>query len=362
MTYIVTVEVGLPGGAAELGPLQRVGAVALLEDGFRAVDTARAPADLRVDLVDSVVAVHPRGALLKVVVGAPALEAAERAVRFLVEGLLERSELLADWPIERCEVVLHSKAALESLEAAEGPDAPPADPAARKARHSEPPARADAGIGYDEDAEARGARRQMLGLAGELRAFPPAVFGGRAEEDARLAAGALVWATGVLVDQLFEDVQTLSEEDTTVAECDSPLWHLQALPARYALQYDSLFARRFLVTVIALTTRFTDGTFEHLSCVAEELALKLLLDEVHVALETFGLLADEVAAALATFAGTVYEDLDHAWLYDDSMDGIHESPVGDALAVSPMRCAQWFTPFDKDRHVHPYAAGERDAD
>ncbi|MEU5179548.1 hypothetical protein AB0G49_05785 [Streptomyces longwoodensis] len=362
MTYIVTVDVGLPGGVPELGPLQRVGAVALLEDGFRAVDTARAPADLRVDLVDSVVAVHPRGALLKVVVDAPALEAAERAVRFLVEGLLERSELLADWPIERCEVVLHSKAALESLEAAEGPDAPPADPAARKARHSEPLARAGAGIGYDEDAEAQGARRRMLALADDLRAFPPEAFGGRAEEDARLAAGALVWATGVLIDQLFEDVQTLAEEDTTVAECDSPLWHLEALPARYALQYDSLFARRFLVTVIALTTRFTDGTFTRLSCVAEELALKLLLAEVHVTLETFGLLTADVSAALATFADTVYEDMHHEWLYDDSTDGIDESPVGDALGVSPMRFAEWFTPFDKTRHVHPYATGDRDAD
>ncbi|MFI1376946.1 hypothetical protein ACH4UY_33720 [Streptomyces longwoodensis] len=359
MTYIVTVDAGLPEGVPELGPLQRVGAVALLEDGFGSVDTARAPADLRVDLVDSVVAVHPRGALLKVVVDAPALEAAERAVRFLVEGLLERSELLADWPIERCEVVLHSKAALESLEAAGGPDAPPADPAARKARHSEPPRGTGAGIGHDADAEAQGARRQMLGLADALRSFPPATFGVRAEDDARLAAGALVWATGVLVDHLFEDVQTLSEEDTTVAECDSPLWHLEALPARYALQYDSLFARRFLVTVIALTTRFTDGTFRRLSCVAEELALKLLLDEARVTLETFGLLGDGVSIALETFADTVHEDMDHTWLYDASLDGIDESPVGNALGVRPLRFKEWFTPLDKGRHVHPYATDDQ---
>lgn len=184
----------------------------------------------------------------------------------------------------------------------------------------------------------------MLGLADALRSFPPATFGVRAEDDARLAAGALVWATGVLVDHLFEDVQTLAEEDTTVAECDSPLWHLEALPARYALQYDSLFARRFLVTVIALTTRFTDGTFRRLSCVAEELALKLLLDEARVTLETFGLLGDDVSTALETFADTVHEDMDHTWLYDDSLDGIDESPVGNALGVRPLRFKEWFTP------------------
>ncbi len=45
-----------------------------------------------------------------------------------------------------------------------------------------------------------------------------------------------------------------------------------------------------------MTTRFTDGSFQQLSCVAEELALKLLLTETNVTLETFGLLDDGVSA------------------------------------------------------------------
>jgi hypothetical protein len=113
-----------------------------------------------------------------------------------------------------------------------------------------------------------------------------------------------------------------------VAECDQPLWLLDDLPPRYALQYDVRFARRFLVTAIALTTRFTEGSFQQLSCVAEELALRLLLTTAEVTLQTFGLLSDEVSAALECFADVVYEDLDHEWLYDDSKDGIDESPSG----------------------------------
>lgn len=361
-----------------MDPLQRVGAVALIEDGFDSVEAIEGPDGVEVGLLDSIVAVHPEGALLKVVVDAPALEMAESAVRSIVEELLERSELLADWTIARCEVALHPKLALESLDAADGPDIPPSDPAARKARHGEHPAAGSGEDQYDAEAKAEEVRQHMLALAGELRSFSPVMFGVPDEEeneeaeegeggfsvspeDARLAAGALVWATDVLVDQLFQDVQTLTEEETTAAECDGHLWHLEDLPARYALQYDSLFARRFLVTVVAMTTHFTDGSFQRLSCVAEELALRLLLNETHVTLETFGLLDDGVSAALEVFADNVYEDMDHEWLYDDSMDGIDESPIGEVLRVAPMGFKAWFAPFNRGRYVHPYAADEPEA-
>jgi hypothetical protein len=376
VTYVVTVDVHLPEGAPEMDPLQRAGAVALIEDGFDSVEAIEGPDSVEVDLLDSIVAVYPGGALLKVFVDAPALEFAEDAVRSVAGELLERSDLLADWRIERCEVALHPELAQESLEAADSPDAPPGDPAARKARHSELPSSGGVEEEYDAEAKAEEVRQRMLALADDLRSFSPVMFGALDEEDeeaedgeeglsvspedARLAAGALVYASDIFVDELFEDVQTLTQEDTNVTECDGPLWHFEELPARYALQYDGLFARRFLVTVIAMITRFTDGSFQQLSCVAEELALRLLLNEAHVTLETFGLLDDGVSAALEAFADNVYEDMDHEWLYDDSVDGIDESPVGEALGVAPMGFKAWFTPFSKDRYVHPYAADERE--
>ncbi|MEU6110656.1 hypothetical protein ABZ853_19905 [Streptomyces albidoflavus] len=374
MTYVVTVDALIPKNTPEMDPLQRTGAVALIEDGFASVEAIDGPDGMEVDLLDTIVAVYPGGALLKVFVDAAALEFAEEAVRSVVGELLERSELLADWQIERCEVELHPELAQESLAAADGPDAPPDDLADRKARHTERPTAEDDSESYDAEAEAEAVRSQMLALADELRSFPPVMFGvlddeGDEEEedaiefavspeDAKLAAGALVYATDILVDELFQDVQTLTQEDTTAAECDGPLWHFEDLPERYALRYDARFARRFLVTVIAMTTRFTDGSFKQLSCVAEELALKLLLTETNVTLETFGLLDDGVSAALDSFADNVYEDMDHEWLYDDSMDGIDESAVGEALGVAPMAFRAWFTPFNEGRYVHPSAADE----
>ncbi|GAA4304323.1 hypothetical protein GCM10023086_21410 [Streptomyces venetus] len=356
MTYVVTVDARIPEGTPEMDPLQRAGAVALIEDGFDSVEDIEEPGDGgEADLIDSIVAVHPGGAHLKVFVDAPALELAEEAVRLVVAELLEQSELLADWRIERCEVELHPELAQESLDAADGPDAPPDDPADRKARHSERPRAEDDTEDYDAEANAETARGRILTLAAELRSFPPAMFGA-SPENASLAAGAVVYATDVLVDELFQDVQTLATGATTAAECDSPLWRIDDLPERYALQYDARFARRFLVTVIAMTTRFTDGSFQRLSCVAEELALRLLLHETKVTLETYGLLDDGVSAALDSFAGNVYEDMDHEWLYDDSMDGIDDSDAGAALGVTPMAFKTWFTPFEEGRYVHPSAA------
>ncbi|WP_449487425.1 hypothetical protein, partial [Streptomyces griseorubiginosus] len=322
MTYVVTVDTRIPEGTPEMDPLQRAGAVALLEDGFQSVKSLEGADGAEAELLDSIVAVHPDGALLKVFVDAPALEFAEDAVQVLVDELLERSELLADWRIERCEVELHQDLAKESLDAADGPDVPPDDPAARKARHTQPPAGERVGEEYDADVRAKSVRNRMLELADRLRSFPPAALGvldgaeGREDEaagfsvspeGAALVAGALVLATDVLIAELFEDVQVLTQEDSSVAECEGPLWHLERLPDRYALRYDALFARRFLVTVIALTTRFTDGSFRRLGCVAEELALRFLLREATATLEVYGLLDDDVAA-LDAFAGHVFED------------------------------------------------------
>lgn len=371
MTYVVTVDTRIPEGTPEMDPLQRAGAVALLEDGFQSVRSLEGADGAEADLLDSIVAVHPDGALLKVFVDAPTLEFAEDAVQVLVDELLERSELLADWRIERCEVELHQDLAKESLDAADGPDVPPDDPAVRKARHTQHPTGERVGEDYDADVRAKSVRNRMLELADQLRAFPPAAFGvldgeegqgGEAggfavsPEGAGLVAGALVLATDVLVAELFEDVQVLTQEDSSVAECEGPLWHLERLPDRYALRYDALFARRFLVTVIALTTRFTDGSFRRLGCVAEELALRFLLREATATLELYGLLDDDVSAALAAFASHVFGDMDHEWLYDGSADGDEEETVGTALGIELVAFEEWFTPFDEGRYVHPSVA------
>ncbi|TXS19603.1 hypothetical protein EAO71_33870 [Streptomyces sp. ms191] len=398
MTYVVTVETHTPEGAPELDELHRVGATALLRQGFDAVAGIEGPDGTDVDLIDTLVEVHPSGAVLQVFVDATSLELAEEAVGSVTEEVLERSELLADWVVRSSEVKLHTDRARESLEAAEGPDAPPSDLEARRARHT-----AGAASAAERAADGTDHRAGFRATAGRLRAFGPDAFGvrlpeqgpargeadagaprggtaavaegvgepgtdrggaagsataGVSPESAEVAAGAIVHAAELLVDELFDDVQVLAEEDANAAACEGHLWHLGDLPPRYALQYDERFARRFLVTAVALTTRFTDGGFRRLGCVAEQLVLKLLLEQAHITLDLYDLLDDGVVAALEVFAAGVYEDRDFEWLYDDSMDGIDEDPAAESLGITPMAFGTWFMPFHEDRYVHPYAADD----
>ncbi|WP_338492483.1 hypothetical protein [Streptomyces sp. SJL17-4] len=411
MSYVVTVETCLPDNAEELDALQQVGASALLEHGFDAVEGIEGPGGVEVDVLETIVAVHPRGSIVKVFVHAPSLETAEDAVGSVAAEVLERSELLADWVVESSEVKLHIDLTRESLAAADGPDAPPSDLRARRAHHTAGADPADAtrltditditGItdvtnlteltditdrtdlddltdltaladladaaggadgSEDDDQDRADLDAQIRALAPRLVSFGP-LF---ASEAAELAAGALVYASEVLIDELYDDVRTLADEETNVAECRAELWHLTELPPRYGLAYDELFARRFLVTAIALTTRFTDGSFRQLGCLAEELVLKLLLQQAHSTLDLYGLLSDEVAESLERFADEVYEDMDFEWLYDDARDGVDEDPApagpdGTPLAgpeVTPLAIGTWFTPFDDERYVHPYAVDE----
>ncbi|MFJ3901619.1 hypothetical protein [Streptomyces sp. NPDC090025] len=343
MTYVVTVETCIPDDAPDLDALGRFGAVVLIERGFGSVAGAEGPDGVEVDVLDVVVAARPRGAEVTVTVLAPALEAAEDAVGAVAQEVLDRAEQLTGWLVVTSEVRLQPERVQESLAAADGPDAPPSDPAARRARHTAArpggPDDHDDGTWSEIGEDAPDPETEIRAMAGRLRSFPPAAFGA-SPDTAELAAGALVHAAEVLIDELYDDVQTLADEDTDVAACQSHLWHLDRLPARHAAHYDEPFARRFLVTAVALTTRFTDGGFHHLGCLAEELVLRFLLDQARVALDLYGLLDDDVETALERFRAHVH-----------AADG---TPADEA--PDPLGFGTWFTPYGADRYVHPYAA------
>jgi hypothetical protein len=92
--------------------------------------------------------------------------------------------------------------------------------------------------------------------------------------------------------------------------------------------------------------------------VAEELLLRFLLVKAEVVADTYGLLDDGIQAAWDAFADEAYEDMDHEWLYQPEMDGIEQDPALAHLGIAPMGVKDWFTPFNEERYVHPYAANE----
>ncbi|WP_405584803.1 hypothetical protein [Streptomyces sp. NBC_01190] len=376
MTYVVTVDTEIPVGASELDPLQREGVINLLDKHLDALEAVEGPDGVKVDVFERVIAVHPGGALLKIFVDAPALEFAEDAVHAAMTDVLERSELLADWTITRCQVELHPDLAQRSLDAADGPDAPPDDPAERTGRHGAsgpvPLADADVADAADDvadadDADDEGMRRMLRALAPRLKAFPLAAFGcagpegddaGRSpvgREAAETAAGALVHAIDLLVDELFSDLARLERDGPDVGESAAPFMLLDELPEQYVHHYDVGFVRRLITTAVTMTGRLVQPHFGQLTCVAEELLMRLLVAQAEVTAELHGLHGEELTSALRIFVEHVYEDMGHQWLYEPPPDEPDEDPALAHLDLAPMDIEDWFTPSHTDRHVHPYA-------
>ncbi|KQV04423.1 MULTISPECIES: hypothetical protein [unclassified Kitasatospora] len=372
MSYAVTVDTSRPEGTPELDELQRAGVIHLLGERLDAVDVLEGEAGEIVDVTDHFIGVHPEGALLKVFIDAPTLEDAEAAVEALIGDILEHCEPLAGWSIDKCEVELHLDSAKESLDAADGPGVPPSDLGVRAAtHHMHRTVAAERPGPSDEDRAAM--RATLRALAPQLAGIGLASLGhltpedvendeewgeefNVAVEDAELAAGALFYSVDILLDELFEDIDTL-RDSPNAAQCDGGLLQLEGLPAQFAHLYTPLFARQLVVTAVDLTARLCRLGFVQLSSVAEELLLRLLLETTEATLDIHGLLDDGAQEALNSFRESVYEDLDHEWLYQSAMDGIDQDPAAALLGISSRGVDDWFTPFNAGRPVHPYVTG-----
>ncbi|MGW5099198.1 hypothetical protein [Streptomyces sp. NPDC004100] len=157
------------------------------------------------------------------------------------------------------------------------------------------------------------------------------------KESAEIAAGALIYAIDLLVDELFTDLAALEEDGPTVARSNATFMILDDLPPHLADAYTVLFTRRLTVTAITLTSRLTRPPFGPPTCVAEKLLLGSLLTQAEVTADLYGLLTDEVAKALENFATTL------------------NTPTSHPTPESP---ESWFNPFTEECRVHPYAANE----
>jgi hypothetical protein len=193
---------------------------------------------------------------------------------------------------------------------------------------------------------------ELLSVAGLEQADPDAR--GEALRDATRLAGCMVVAAEHVTDGLFADITTLrtAHERGEAVDIDD-LDVISLLPRRFAARYDALFAQKFLVALTDMTTRITAGWTE-LSCVAQELAVRVWLDHVD-----FG--ADAAGVALEDgWRGEVeeylFEDVDHEYLYNPAMDGFEtDEDFAGPPGMAPMRFEDWFVPFNDDRHLPVYA-------
>lgn len=165
-------------------------------------------------------------------------------------------------------------------------------------------------------------------------------------------AGCLIHASVIVVDQLIDDITKLREHRDDAEASIDDTWVLSDLPSRFAGKYDSLFAQKFLVALVDVTTRFT-RSWQPLSCVAQELGLRILLDRVEIVADSADVVLDD--GWRADLEELLFEDLDHEFLYDPALDGFEDEKEVQPSDMAPMRFDDWVRPFNSERSLPPYS-------
>ncbi|WP_436528208.1 hypothetical protein [Actinoplanes sp. HUAS TT8] len=140
----------------------------------------------------------------------------------------------------------------------------------------------------------------------------------------RLAAGALMFASTYVIDELFQDLKTLAGDGGTVADGDG-FFVLDDLPERFARHYGARFAHKFLVATVSITGRLSAQQWAPLASVAEALALHLVVERAKWVLIDHEILADgQVRNLYADFQDAAFDDIDHELLYQAQADGFED--------------------------------------
>jgi hypothetical protein len=191
------------------------------------------------------------------------------------------------------------------------------------------------------------------GLAAGVRPLLQAVFAYGADDAftaRRMSAqveqllGALGYSCVVIVDECFSDLSAIQDGQQDVGFSTV----IDGLPAQKPGTYDVAFVRRFLLTLAGITTRIASG-WSAPGCVAEELALRLLLDQVDLTAALFAL--DLPKNWRSILEDTLFDDLDHEHLYKDQLSADDTLRL---LGVAPLALDQWFAPFTPDAVRIPY--------
>lgn len=171
----------------------------------------------------------------------------------------------------------------------------------------------------------------------------------RMMREASIVKGLLWHASQSVIDELFQDLDTLKDRAG-----DAAAWEdtniIGLLPPRFAEHYGTGFARMFLVATVDVTARLAHG-WEHPATVAHELATQILIAQAAALQELLEIRLEfdwreDLEEAL-------FQDRDFELLYEPSMDGI-ESYAPPELGMTPMDFNSWFTPF-ADGHPSPFA-------
>jgi len=210
------------------------------------------------------------------------------------------------------------------------------------------------------------AAARMRRAARGLRAFDVDTFAGetdapRAVRDpapgsegdrALVAAGALIEGCASFVDHLVDDIATLLAAGAATAYDAAvkgyTLAALDRLPPAYDDHYTIAFGKKLLVATVTVTGRLAEPDWIPMACLAEQLALYLVVEEAAGLLGHHGL-DDDPRGRYQYFEETAFEDDAHLRLYGEAATS--PETVADPRSA-PINA--WFAPFYDGFYVHPY--------
>jgi hypothetical protein len=161
----------------------------------------------------------------------------------------------------------------------------------------------------------------------------------------RLLAGLLWNSSGVLLDQLFRDLETLGGPGAVTPSGIAKSYVLSSLPPQFASSYDAGFTRKFLVVAADVAASLGRG-WAAPGCIAAELAVRCLLDQAEITEDIYEL--DLPEDWRAQVEEVLLEDADSAALYADGPDAAE-------IDTANLGFEQWFKPFAPGHVVPAYA-------
>lgn len=161
----------------------------------------------------------------------------------------------------------------------------------------------------------------------------------------RLLAGLLWNSSGILIDQLFRDLGTVSTLDDPTPADIAGTSVLSSLPPQFAASFDAKFTQKFIVVAADVTASLVRG-WTAPGCLAAELAVRCLLDQAEITEDIYEL--DLPEGWRADVEEVLLEDADSEALYSDNLDVLED----DAASLG---FEQWFKPFAPGDTVPPYA-------
>ncbi|MDR6416142.1 hypothetical protein [Pseudarthrobacter sulfonivorans] len=170
----------------------------------------------------------------------------------------------------------------------------------------------------------------------------------KAVSQTRLLAGLLWNSAGVLIDQLFRDLETLRGLDAVSPSDIAGSSVLSSLPPQFASSYDTKFTQRFIVVASDVAASLGRG-WTAPGCLAAELAVRCLLDQAEITEDIYEL--DLPEGWRLQVEEVLLEDADSQALYTEAEADGPEVPAN----TDYLHFEQWFKPLAPGDVVPPYA-------